>query len=65
MDQLFPAFNEQEAFVTSGLTARELDVMTRALRKVVLRLEEIDPAGAPLVPVAATPEGGSADALSR
>lgn len=61
MDQLFPAFNEQEAFVTSGLSERELKVMTTALRKVVLRLEEIDPAGAPLVPVAATSVGGSAE----
>ncbi|GAA4352098.1 MarR family winged helix-turn-helix transcriptional regulator [Angustibacter luteus] len=62
MEELFPAFNEQEAFVTSGLSANELKVMARALRKVVLRLEEIDPAGAPPVPVAATSVGGSADA---
>jgi MarR family transcriptional regulator, organic hydroperoxide resistance regulator len=65
MEELFPAFNDQEAFVTSGLTDRELEVMTRALRKVVLRLEEVDPAGTPPVPVAATSVGGSGDTEAR
>lgn len=43
MTQLFPAFNEQEALVTGGLSGRELEVMTRALRKVVLHLETLGP----------------------
>jgi len=52
MEELFPAFNKQEAFVISTLTAEEVRVLTSALRKIVLNIEE---AGAtePLVPVAA------------
>jgi DNA-binding MarR family transcriptional regulator len=39
MDQLFPEFNAAEAFVLEELTATERDVLTKALRKVVLHVE--------------------------
>jgi len=54
MRKLFPAFNDQETLVTRTLSAEELRVLTEALRKIVLNLEDIDPMGSPLVPVAAT-----------
>lgn len=54
MDELFPVFNGQEAAVLRTLTPKELTVLTEALRKIVLNLEEIDSAGTPPVPVAAT-----------
>jgi hypothetical protein len=53
MDQLFPAFNEQEQFVISTLSANEVRVVTTALRKIVLNIEEAAESE-PLVPVAAT-----------
>jgi hypothetical protein len=52
MEELFPAFNQQEAFVTSTLTAEEVRVLSAALRKIVLNIEEAG-ANEPLVPVAA------------
>jgi DNA-binding MarR family transcriptional regulator len=57
MAKLFPAFNNQEAFVLQILTPAEIKAMSAVLRKVVLHLQESDPAGAPLVPVAAKPRG--------
>lgn len=39
MEELFPQFNAQESGVLSTLTASERDVLTRALRKIVLHLE--------------------------
>lgn len=47
MKRLFPAFNQQEAFVIRALSADELRVLTDALRKIVLGLEEPEPAPAP------------------
>jgi DNA-binding MarR family transcriptional regulator len=39
MATLFPLFNAEEAFVTSGLTAAETSTVARALRKVVAKVE--------------------------
>lgn len=50
MKTLFPAFNEQESFVVRSLTAEELTVLARTLRKIVLNLEAADNAGPELVP---------------
>jgi len=40
MTKLFPLFNAQEAHVIRGLTTRETKVMTTALSKIVMGLEE-------------------------
>jgi DNA-binding MarR family transcriptional regulator len=40
MGTLFPLFNEQEVHVVQPLTGRETQVLTTALRKIVMRLEE-------------------------
>lgn len=40
MDKLFPEFNAEEAHVIAGLTAAERDVLTKALRKIVVHVEE-------------------------
>ena len=45
MHTLFPLFNEQEVHVVEPLNARETQVLTTALRKVVLGLEQ--PTGRP------------------
>jgi MarR family transcriptional regulator, organic hydroperoxide resistance regulator len=50
MTRLFPLFNAEEAFVTRGLSARETQVLTTALRKIVMGLEAASEA-----PVNATP----------
>jgi len=42
MDRLFPAFNAQEVFVTRGLSAAELSMLTQALRRIVVGLEDGD-----------------------
>jgi DNA-binding MarR family transcriptional regulator len=60
MTSLFPAFNAQEAFVVRALSPDELTVLARALRKIVLNLEEADDAGPELVPVGAEVSGRSA-----
>jgi DNA-binding MarR family transcriptional regulator len=39
MTRLFPLFNAQEAYVTRNLSARETQVLTTALRKIVMGLE--------------------------
>jgi MarR family transcriptional regulator, organic hydroperoxide resistance regulator len=39
MTKLFPLFNAQEAFVIRGLSQRETQVLTTALRKIVMGLE--------------------------
>ncbi|HUW16269.1 MAG TPA: MarR family winged helix-turn-helix transcriptional regulator [Actinomycetes bacterium] len=39
MNELFPLFNQQEVGVVAPLTARETQVLTTALRKIVLGLE--------------------------
>jgi DNA-binding MarR family transcriptional regulator len=39
MDKLFPEFNAEEQHVIDELTERERDVLTRALRKIVLHVE--------------------------
>ena len=39
MATLFPLFNAEEAFVTSGLSVGETTTVARALRKVVLKAE--------------------------
>lgn len=39
MDKLFPEFNAAESHVIDDLTANERDVLTRALRKIVLHVE--------------------------
>jgi hypothetical protein len=39
MGQLFPQFNDCERDVVSPLAPDELDVLTQALRKIVLHLE--------------------------
>lgn len=39
MSRLFPLFNRQEAQVVEPLTARETQVLTTALRKIVMGLE--------------------------
>ena len=44
MKRLFPAFNQQEAFVVRTLSKNEQRVLTVALRKIVLGLEEAEPA---------------------
>ncbi len=40
MDKVFPAFNAQEVFATRDLSAEEMAVLSTALRKIVLGLEE-------------------------
>ena len=42
MAELFPSFNAQESDVVSSLSGREVQVLTTALRKIVLNLEEPD-----------------------
>jgi MarR family transcriptional regulator, organic hydroperoxide resistance regulator len=54
MEKLFPAFNEQEAYVIGTLSEAEVRVLTRALRKIVLNLED-GGEGEALMPVAAQP----------
>jgi DNA-binding MarR family transcriptional regulator len=51
MEKLFPAFNEQEVFVTRSLERDELMALATTLRKIMLTLEEVDPTRLPLVPV--------------
>jgi DNA-binding MarR family transcriptional regulator len=46
MTELFPQFNAQEVAVVAPLTAREAQVLTSALRKIVLGLEAEHPAPA-------------------
>jgi hypothetical protein len=38
VEKLFPAFNEQEAYVIGTLSESEVRVLTRARRKIVLNL---------------------------
>jgi MarR family transcriptional regulator, organic hydroperoxide resistance regulator len=46
MKTLFPLFNAQETVVVAPLTARETQVLSTALRKIVMGLENLDaPAG--------------------
>jgi len=46
MKKLFPLFNAQETVVVAPLTARETQVLSTALRKIVMGLENLDaPAG--------------------
>ncbi|MFF4503575.1 MarR family winged helix-turn-helix transcriptional regulator [Streptomyces sp. NPDC001401] len=40
MQRLFPAFNEEEAFVTGQLTDEECRTLAEGLRRVVLQVEE-------------------------
>ncbi|GAA4732893.1 MarR family winged helix-turn-helix transcriptional regulator [Phytohabitans rumicis] len=40
MNRLFPAFNAEEAFVTSRLSADECEAVATALRKIVSQLED-------------------------
>jgi DNA-binding MarR family transcriptional regulator len=40
MQTLFPAFNEEEAFVTAGLSTSESDKLASLLRKVVSQVEQ-------------------------
>jgi MarR family transcriptional regulator, organic hydroperoxide resistance regulator len=44
MDSLHAAFNAQEVFVTRDLSTDELQVLSAGLRKIVLGLENVDPA---------------------
>ncbi len=39
MRELFPEFNRQEAWAVASLTPHEVEVLTEALRKIVLHLE--------------------------
>ena len=39
MEEVFPQFNAQESDVLSTLTPTEREVLTQALRKIVLHLE--------------------------
>ncbi|MGW2518977.1 MarR family winged helix-turn-helix transcriptional regulator [Streptomyces sp. NPDC001617] len=40
MRRVFPAFNEEEAFVTAGLSAAECRSLAEGLRRVVMQVEE-------------------------
>ncbi|MGW8066037.1 MarR family winged helix-turn-helix transcriptional regulator [Streptomyces ziwulingensis] len=40
MRRVFPAFNDEEAFVTSGLTGEECRTLADGLRRVVLQVEQ-------------------------
>ncbi|MEU1165850.1 MarR family transcriptional regulator [Streptomyces sp. NPDC005921] len=40
MQRVFPAFNEEEAFVTTGLSDAECRSLAQGLRRVVLQVEE-------------------------
>ena len=40
MDEVFPAFNAEEAFVTEGLTDAECRTLADLLRKIVVRTED-------------------------
>ncbi|MEV5753719.1 MarR family transcriptional regulator [Actinoallomurus sp. NPDC052308] len=40
MERVFPRFNEEEAFVTSRLSAAECRALAEGLRRVVLQVEE-------------------------
>jgi len=42
MAELFPSFNAQESDVVASLSGHEVQVLTTALRKIVLNLEESD-----------------------
>ncbi|HTY72411.1 MAG TPA: MarR family winged helix-turn-helix transcriptional regulator [Actinomycetes bacterium] len=42
MAELFPLFNAQEAHVVAPLSAQEIQVLTTALRKMVIALEDSD-----------------------
>lgn len=56
MDKLFPEFNKHEGFVTGVLSKEELRVLTIALRKIVLNLEEVE---SPAAPPTSAPTGRS------
>jgi DNA-binding MarR family transcriptional regulator len=43
MDKVFPLFNAAEAFVVEDLTREEELVLARALRKIVLHVESVEP----------------------
>jgi DNA-binding MarR family transcriptional regulator len=45
MEKLLPQFNRHEGVITGVLTGEELRVLTVALRKIVLNLEEVEPPG--------------------
>jgi DNA-binding MarR family transcriptional regulator len=57
MEELFPDFNRHEAQAVATLERSELEVLTRALRKIVQHLEVLDTPGAATSAAPATTTG--------